>query len=197
MAGNAAPALSKAEARARAIAARDALPAALRGELSQRITARVLALSAWRNARCPLLYASFGSEFDTAALLEDALTRGVRACLPRSERATRELTAHAVTDPARELTAGAWGIREPHAGCARVALEEIDFVLVPGLAFTERCERLGYGGGYYDRLLPRLSPGTPTVVAAFSLQIWDALPLDAHDTRVDAVLTESKEYCGC
>lgn len=197
MAGSPATTLSKAEARARAVAARDALPAATRATLSQRITARVLALSAWRDARHPLLYASFGSEFDTAALLEDALARGVRACLPRGERATRELTAHVVSDPVRDLTAGAWGIREPQAACARVALQDVDFVLVPGLAFTERCERLGYGGGYYDRLLPRLAPGTPTVAAAFALQLWETLPLDAHDARVDAVLTENGEYCGC
>jgi 5-formyltetrahydrofolate cyclo-ligase len=66
----------------------------------------------------------------------------------------------------------------------------LDLVVVPGLAFTRRGERLGQGGGWYDRFLPRLHPGCATVGVAFVEQIVDELPLSAHDVRVDLVITD-------
>jgi 5-formyltetrahydrofolate cyclo-ligase len=70
----------------------------------------------------------------------------------------------------------------------------VDFVLVPGVAFTARCERLGYGGGYYDRLIPRFAGRPALVAAAYSLQIVPALPVSATDRSVDLVVTENAAH---
>jgi 5-formyltetrahydrofolate cyclo-ligase len=67
--------------------------------------------------------------------------------------------------------------------------EEIDFALVPGLGFDRRGGRLGYGGGFYDRLLAGLRAFR--VAAAFSVQMIDAVPMAPHDQYVDLVVTES------
>jgi len=174
-------------------AARDALPAAARHDLSLRISERVRALDIWRSAECVLLYLSFGSEFDTAPLVADAAAHGKRLCLPRVDRERHALEIHYVKDPARETAPGAFGIREPLAVCARADLVRIDFVLVPGIAFTPHGARLGYGGGYYDRLLGEAKLA-PTVAAAFALQIRDHLPTAAIDRGVDWVITESAAY---
>lgn len=177
------------------LARRDALPVAERRALSERITRRLLALDAYRGARCVMAYASFGSEFDTADFIADVLAQGKKLVLPRVERDSRVLRLHAVDDPARQLAPGVWGIAQPRADlCPSVPPSQLDFVLVPGVAFSPRCERLGYGGGYYDGFIRGVAPRPPLVAAAFSVQILQALPVSERDQGVDCVVTENAEY---
>jgi 5-formyltetrahydrofolate cyclo-ligase len=112
------------------------------------------------------------------------------------DAATRAIRTHEVRDLRRDLAAGVWGIREPHAErCPETPASQIELVLVPGVAFTSRCERLGYGGGYYDGFIRSLgAPGPRLVAAAFSLQVLPQLPVSDRDQRVDLVLTEVAEY---
>ena len=102
------------------------------------------------------------------------------------------LEIHAVCDTGREIAPGYRGIPEPHADCPRVALASIDWVLVPGIAFDAEGRRVGYGGGYYDRLLPLLEKGAARVAGAFELQIVERVPAAPHDTTVDAIVTERR-----
>ena len=196
MAGKIAPeAVRKTALRKEVIAARDALPTNKRAAFSAHITAKLLTLDEYRNARCVLAYMSFGSEFDTSALIEHALTNRKALCLPRVNREARALELHLVTNPDSDLHAGMWGIREPRAECPIADMTRVDFVLLPGVAFTARCERLGYGGGFYDRLITRFTRRPPLIAAAFAMQICAAIPLDAHDVPIDAVVTEESVYC--
>jgi len=185
----------KAALRKYILASRDALAQHARQAASRAITEKLLASPAYRAARVVMAYMSFGSEFDSAALLADVRAAGKQLALPRVDRARREIEVCLVGDPERDLKPGVWGIREPDPGvCAAADLAAIDFVLVPGVAFDARCERLGYGGGFYDRLLARL-PGRPArIAAAFDVQIVASLPTGPGDRRVGAVLTESAEY---
>ena len=177
------------------LARRDALPVAERHALSERIARRLLALEAYRDARCVMAYASFGSELETAGFIADALAQGKTLVLPRIERGDRTLHLYAVTDPATQLAPGIWGILQPRADlCSPVSISQLDFVLVPGVAFTRRCERLGYGGGFYDGFIRALGRRPPLVVAAFSLQVVPTLPTSETDQRVDLVVTEDAEY---
>lgn len=189
------PVGDKSELRKQILARRDALSAAERRILSERITARLLALDAYRAARRVMAYMSFGSEFDTARFIADAIARGGQLVLPKVERAGRILKLYAVRDPQRELTAGVWGILEPRAElCPEVPASSIEFALVPGVAFTQRCERLGYGGGFYDRLIREWTPRPRLVAAAFGLQVVSELPVSRSDQQVDLVVTEDAEY---
>jgi 5-formyltetrahydrofolate cyclo-ligase len=110
--------------------------------------------------------------------------------LPRIDKVRRRLDLYRVQDVDVDLTAGVWGIREPAAHCALADASSVEFMLVPGVAFTARGERLGYGGGYYDRLLAGIGDAVPRVAAAFSVQVVETLPLAAHDRRVHMVVTE-------
>jgi 5-formyltetrahydrofolate cyclo-ligase len=171
------------------------LVVAERRSLSERITKRLLALESYGSASCVMAYASFGSEFETGDFLADALARGKTLVLPRVERDSRVLQLYQVRDPARQLVAGVWGIRQPRADlCPVVPDSRLDFVLVPGVAFTRLCQRLGYGGGYYDGFIRGLSRRPPLVAATFSLQILPELPVSEGDQRVDCVITEDAEY---
>ena len=177
------------------LARRDALPAAERRALSERIIRQLLTLDAYCGARCVMAYASFGSEFETGGVIADVLARGKSLVLPRVERGGRALQLHVVDDPARQLAPGVWGIPQPRADlCPPVPASQLDLILVPGVAFTRRCERLGYGGGYYDRFIRSLVPRPPLVAAAFALQVVPMLPMSETDQRVDLVVTEDAEY---
>ncbi len=184
----------KAALRAEALAARDALPAATRHELNTRISTRVLELPAWHGAHCVLLYLSFGTEFDTAQIISAALAQNKQLCLPRVNRGRDILDIHRVSDPVLETTPGAFGIREPRIECPHADLEQIDFVLVPGIAFTPHGDRLGYGRGYYDRLIRELNHRPLLAAAAFALQIREPIPISAGDQRVDLIITEQTSY---
>jgi 5-formyltetrahydrofolate cyclo-ligase len=73
-----------------------------------------------------------------------------------------------------------------------VDVAAIDWVLVPGVAFDLAGHRIGYGGGYYDRLLPTLREDAPRIAGAFELQIVERVPASAHDLKVDAIVTEAR-----
>jgi len=190
-----APSTEKSELRKRILAARDALAPAARHDFSARIAPRLLAIPSYRAARCVAAYVGFGTEFDTGAFVADVLTRDKKLVLPRVERTTRSLRLYAVRDPETELVPGVWGIREPSPDtCPEVPLAAVEFVLIPGVAFTARRERLGYGGGYYDRLILALEGRAVLVAAAFGLQIVPELPVTKTDQKVDLVVTEEAEY---
>ena len=182
------------------LAARDALAQDARERKSAVITAQLVTLPELAGlGKSPVntvaAYLSFGTEFDTAGFIDAVLAKGMRLMLPRVNRERKQLDFFCVTDLATSLVAGTWGIREPDpAQCARADAREIDFMLVPGVAFTPRCERLGYGGGFYDAAISILRPGVTTVAAAFALQIVDELVLEPHDRCVDLVVTESHVY---
>jgi len=135
-------------------------------------------------------YAGFGSEIDTLPFNRMLLERRLALILPRVDRATGGLVLYRVRDLEADCVPGVWGIREPDPRrCEVVAPSEIDWMLLPGLAFDRHGGRLGYGGGYYDRLLPQL-PALRRVAAAFHCQIVDAVPRGPHDVPMDVVITE-------
>jgi 5-formyltetrahydrofolate cyclo-ligase len=174
------------------LADRDALPPSQRAAASDAIVARILARADFRSAQTVLVTLPFGSEWDTLAVVRAALAAGKTVAIPRVDATRRMLELHAIADPERDVVAGYRDIPEPRPACARVAPEAIDLVLVPGVAFDREGRRLGYGGGYYDRLLPLLSRRAVRVAGAFELQLVDRVPTAAHDITVDAVITESR-----
>jgi 5-formyltetrahydrofolate cyclo-ligase len=175
------------------LAERDALPEAVRIAASAAISARILERADFRAARAVLLTLPFGSEWDTVAVVRAALAAGSIVAVPRVDKASRMLELHAIADPERDVVGGYRGIPEPLPACPLVSRETIDFVLVPGVAFDRTGRRMGYGGGYYDRLLPLLSPRVARVAGAFDVQLVDRVPAAPHDIAVDAIVTESRE----
>src|SRR6266545_4337955 len=116
--------------------------------------------------------------------------------LPAFDRARDAIAMHIVRDPGRDLAANAWGIREPQPDvCMPARPSEVDFILVPGIAFDARGGRLGYGKAYYDRLFRALARegAVPfTVAGAFDAQIVDRVPMDVHDVAVPRIVTEAR-----
>lgn len=173
---------------------REALPEGERTSLSRRILAEVLDLPSYRRSGIVLAYASFGSELTTDEFLRRVLEDGKVLLLPRVEH--NSLGLYEVRDVVRDLAPGTWGIREPVPNrCQAVDPGGVGFALIPGVAFDRGGRRLGYGGGFYDRLLKDGLPvSTPLVSGAFEVQILDEVPVDPHDAPVDVVVTEKGIY---
>jgi 5-formyltetrahydrofolate cyclo-ligase len=175
------------------LAARDGLFSGGSAEFSAAITARLRSLTEYRRARTVLATVSFGTEWNTRAFAEGALADGKILVLPRVVREPRSLTLHAVADLGADLVPGVWNIEEPDpARCRQVAVSEIDFALVPALSCDEQGVRLGYGAGYFDRLLAGAGTRTFRVVALPEALVREAVPREAHDVSMDALLTERR-----
>ncbi|HVO87618.1 MAG TPA: 5-formyltetrahydrofolate cyclo-ligase [Casimicrobiaceae bacterium] len=178
--------------RTNAIAARDALSPQFRAEASQAIAARIVRLASFADARTILLNLPFRSEWDTRLLAYAALDAGKTLVIPRVDPLARMLVLHRVSDPDADVAPGYRMIPEPLVALPRVEPQGIEWVLVPGVAFDLAGRRLGYGGGYYDRLLPTLPRTAHRVAGAFEAQVVDLVPAAPHDVDIDCLVTEQR-----
>lgn len=155
---------------------------------SEVICALALALPVLQNKQVVAAYSSFRQEVVTRPLLTGLLTAGYVLALPVVDQTNRKMDFRRV-DSLKTLTPGVYGILEPKSGrlCPPDAIE---LFFIPGLAFDRQGYRLGRGGGYYDRYLSTSKPGAVKIGLAFHLQLTEALPVDPHDIKVDAVITE-------
>ena len=129
-----------------------------------------------------------GKEPDTARLVRELVRRGKTVGLPRMLPDHRmEVRRY---DPDRPLVSVSFGISEPGEDCPLIAREAINRVLVPAVCYDRRGYRLGFGGGYYDRWLAGFSGVTVGLCREAVLQ--EAVPTEAHDARVDLLLTEGE-----
>ena len=193
-----APLAMKAELRTRLHARRNALAAEDRARFSASITDSLLALDAYRRARNVLAYMTFVRTDDRSLLArraspgKNARPAEDRSC-PRSSRSSRRVRISIAS-----LAAGPWGIREHVPDICPVAeLSEIDFILVPGLGFTAHGDRVGYGRGYYDRLLANRGPRTALVAGAFRPRSWRKFRSRSTTSPSRLVDTQQRTYGGC
>jgi 5-formyltetrahydrofolate cyclo-ligase len=174
------------------INARSKVGEAERAKLSTAITARLTQLNAYRTAHKVLGYLNFGAEYAAELLVQQALGDGKQVWLPKVNRMTNELDVYRVKDLQRDVAPGAWDIREPLVErCEKLEnLAEIEWMLLPGVAFTRDGARLGYGGGYYDKLLARMMHQPELAAGAFALQVVTEIPQESTDRKVDSLVTE-------
>jgi len=144
----------------------------------------------WTSARSVLLFSPIASELDIRPLIREALSAGKFTALPAFESDTQSYVARFVRDAVTDLVAGEFGILEPRSSCEPAPLNQLDLVLVPGVAFDAQGRRLGRGKGYYDRLLAQVR-GT-TCGVAFDEQIVEAVPVEPHDVRLNCILTPTR-----
>ena len=137
------------------------------------------------------IYVSYNGEVDTHKLIMHALSDGKIVCVPRviSRSAGMEAVPIKGFD---DLVSGAYGILEPQKEIPAASPQSIDFAIVPGVAFSGTGERLGYGGGFYDRYLKLLKPSAVRAALAYSLQIVDNIPMEPQDERVSMIFTNQQ-----
>ena len=153
---------------------------------------RFLELPWAAEANTLLLFYGVGTEPDTGHLIVELWRLGKRVCLPKC-LPDRAMEARLVRS-GDDLRPGVFGIPEPLDTCPVVGKGEIDLILVPALCYDLSCQRLGQGGGYYDRYLADY--GGRTVGLCRERLLQEKLPVEAHDRAVDLVLTEKRRLEG-
>lgn len=144
----------------------------------------------FKQAKIIMFYASLDYEVDTLPMMENALKDGKKICLPLIFRQGKILKPYRVTSVKEGLVTGPYSIRQPREDFSdEVALNEIDLVIVPGVAFDRDGNRLGHGKGYYDRFLRQLPADTPVIGLAFDFQLTEDLPVSSYDHPVSSVLS--------
>jgi 5-formyltetrahydrofolate cyclo-ligase len=185
------PARSKAELRAAALAARDALSAAQRAIAAEAVGERGVPIEMLPNMIVSG-YAPIRSEIDPMPLLLKLAAQGARLAMPTVTARGQSLVFRAWS-PQDRMVLGALGIPEPSPAAAEVIP---DVMLVPLAAFDQLGHRIGYGAGHYDRSLAHLrkSKAITAIGIAFAAQEIEAVPALSHDVPLDYVLTETRMF---
>jgi len=161
--------------------------------LSTAAVAQLLALPEFQRAQRILGYLPLKDELDLSPALETALQSGKTVALPRYIPEQDAYCAALVTENFASLSPGAFGILEPSAAAAIMPLNQLDFVLVPGVAFDPSGRRLGRGKGFYDRLLANVNSADCIKCGiAVDEQIVIGIPAEPHDISVNLIVTPTR-----
>ncbi|MDH4140131.1 MAG: 5-formyltetrahydrofolate cyclo-ligase [Coriobacteriia bacterium] len=183
------PAEEKKAIRDYARSLRKEISAQERTMLAASASGRLTSLPEFSKPMCVLGYVANDEELDPAPALRALKIRGCRIVYPRIG-GPGALILHEIASE-RELEPGPFGIRQPRVASPVVARNEVEAVVVPGVAFGPGGARIGYGGGYYDRLLPDM-PGAALIGYAYDEQIVGHIPVEEHDATVDVVVTPTR-----
>ncbi len=161
----------------------------LRERISNDMVTQLFASELWREAKVVGVTVSGGFEWDTAAIIERGWQEGKTMVVPKCIPEFRKLEFYKLEN-FEQLEESFYNLREPNPKrTSRVEKQEIDLLIVPGIAFDKRGYRIGFGGGYYDRFLTDFP--NKTISIFYSEQLFDHLPNTSFDIPVQALLTEN------
>ncbi|TCS79569.1 5-formyltetrahydrofolate cyclo-ligase [Tepidibacillus fermentans] len=157
---------------------------------SAKIVQHLLHHPIYQNSNTLMVYLSFRNEVDLTLLIENAWQQRKKVIVPKTNPTNKQMVPYFIQSW-NELEEGNYGILEPLI-CDKnpFPIDQIELVLVPGLAFDQEGYRLGYGGGYYDRFFDRYRKLPYLIGVAYDFQLVQHLPRDDHDYSVNEICTE-------
>lgn len=156
----------------------------------KKIAESLLSLDILGDCKTIMAYADFKNEVRTGILINYLLKAGKKTVLPRICRG--EIVPYEIRD-LNDLKKGAFGITEPDSErCAPADIKVIDAVIVPGIGFDRRGNRIGFGKGYYDRFLSKLKSQAKIIALAYDFQIVADIPPSPCDVPVHCIVTEKE-----
>lgn len=136
------------------------------------------------------IFVSYKNEVDTHKIIKDAISKGKTVAVPVILSLDKGMVAVKI-DSLEDLKENKYGILEPTLIENRIINpEEIDLVIVPGAAFDKNGGRVGYGAGMYDKYLQNIRNGVQKIALGYSFQLFDKVPMELHDIRMDEVITD-------
>lgn len=159
-------------------------------EKSAKIQRHLFGFEKYQSAQTVMLYLSAFKEPSTTEIVKNALMNNKRVIVPVSNTETETLTLSYISS-FEDLKKGAYGISEPKS-IQPANAADIDFILVPGIAFDRRGSRIGFGKGYYDKLL--CSCHAEKTALCYAFQLIDKIPSDSHDVPMNTIITEEGIY---
>ncbi|MDI6801485.1 MAG: 5-formyltetrahydrofolate cyclo-ligase [Thermodesulfovibrionales bacterium] len=182
--------MTKNSIRKNVLSHRDGVSVEAKKQKDANIRDRLINLHEFAEAYKILLYASFRSEVDTFDLIKYCIANGKIVALPKVNKERGELRLYEIKDMG-ELTPGYFGILEPSVSEDRaMSIDDMDMAIIPGAAFDEHCSRLGYGKGFYDKLLSETR--SKIIGLAYEEQIVESVPSELHDIKMDKIITDKR-----
>jgi 5-formyltetrahydrofolate cyclo-ligase len=184
--------LNKSALRKEILSKRDSIPPAVKKNKDRSIEARLFNLPEFSAAKTIFFFASFRSEVDTIGMIRMSLEAGKRVVLPRVEG--QNLGLYEIKSLG-ELGPGYMKIPEPSVltDDRKITINDVDAVIIPGAAFDKNGNRIGYGGGFYDRLLAELQKPVAVIAPTYEEQVIESVPTDPHDKKVSIIVTDRRE----
>lgn len=160
---------------------------------SKKILEQLLTVDEFVKSNCVSIYLSFGNEVDTFLIVEWLKQNNKSVVVPYTEKNEINLTPVYIEDIDEDTTLSSFGYPEPIIERVRKAkLDEVDFVIVPGVAFDDSKNRIGYGKGYYDQYLSGFNSEVKFAGLAHDFQLLDSIPTEQHDIRMNMIITEKR-----
>ncbi len=163
---------------------------------SRGIVEQLRQLQEVKYARKIMCFVSFGSEVHTHGLIKSWLAEGKSVsvpCLQKLPNGIKTMHAVKISDFSDLKVRGSYGILEPELKSSTIILpQELDLVIVPGAAFDLKRNRIGYGGGFYDRFLKQTSNNCKRISVCFDFQIFESIPYEDYDIPVDLIVSDKR-----
>lgn len=170
---------------------RDGLDDTIKESMDNRIFNLIIGHNLFKDASVIFTYVSFKGEVNTHNIINYALKEGKTICVPKIIDKSKGMDLFKIEDLS-SLSPEYCGILEPQVNLGTLSIDCVDLIIVPGLAFDMRGGRIGYGGGFYDRLLASSSADVSKVALAYEFQVFDKIPTDKWDKGVDMIMTEER-----
>lgn len=184
---------AKAMVRKAIIQKRKALSNNIRDEKSLAIAQRLFGLDEFKKSDAVLCFLCRSNEVQTDMIIRESFRMGKKVFVPLINVRQRDLQVTRITSLDIKLVVGDYGVREPVPELQEIVSPScLDLVITPGLAFDTFGNRIGYGGGYYDKLLKKLSRGVTRIGVGYDFQVLDSVPHSELDKSVQFVITETK-----
>jgi 5-formyltetrahydrofolate cyclo-ligase len=159
---------------------------------SNAIMDKITSLDIYKHSKVVFIYMDFKNEVMTSNLIKRMLCEKKRIVIPYTDSINTVLIPSEITKES-DLKQNSFGYFEPKS-ILPVNIEEIDLVIVPGVVFDKNLNRIGFGKGYYDKILNRLKPSAKKVALAHDFQVLEDIPAEEHDVKMDMIITEKNIY---
>ncbi|MGG7079311.1 5-formyltetrahydrofolate cyclo-ligase [Clostridium sardiniense] len=179
----------KKETRKNIIKKRDELDITVKEAVDNNIIEKLMMNETYKSARGIFIYIGFGSEINTKIIIKEALNSGKEVYVPKVIKKDMILIK---IDSLENLVTSSYGILEPIGDKSDFDVNKLDLIIMPGVAFDKAGNRLGYGGGYYDKFLEYNQIECKKIALAYDFQVLENLEVEDHDIKVDLIITEKQ-----
>ncbi|MDU2121445.1 MAG: 5-formyltetrahydrofolate cyclo-ligase [Clostridium celatum] len=182
--------MEKKKVREEIVKKRNNLSSEIKKEYDELIFKQLIESNIYKKAKKIFTYVSFGSEIDTIKFINHALNDNKKIYIPKTDKSKKEMVAIRINS-LDNMNVDKWGILEPKVVDKNKIEKNFDLILIPGLAFDRNGNRIGYGGGYYDKYLSQIKETSNKIVLAYDFQIVNNIENEPHDIKTNYIITNN------
>lgn len=183
--------MEKKEIRKKILEYRETIDPEERSKWDESIFNKLINCDLYKCANTIFAFVSFKTEVDTHKIIKHALDNGKTICVPKINSKQEGVKLYKI-DSFDQLKKGYFGILEPSESCPAVNSNDLDLILMPGVAFDRHGGRVGYGAAFYDRFLSNMNRQVDKIALAYHFQVLESVPMSEHDVRIDGIITEQE-----